>query len=527
MKLDQIPKTIKKVHVTQIYNINIKETELEFFDTNLQYDSKLFIDPFLIKTSEIEKERKLYERFTLYFKTALNKSLEIIKDENKSKKLLKFLSFQEPKEICLGYTEKSNKGVGLGNAFASGMYQFFIKGAASRLITNEKLYFNKLIDPKIFSVFANKVNQDGISDLSANLIMDYLIEFTREQCSKWKIPTNKALPVSEMFDFEYLEWTGGRNITLPENPFRPGEPFILVPKRFLRASEDVHSDAKRKIIGILKLDSSLAFKFSRLVKKSFDDVSMEEIREALTDSLVLEKFINYIESKKEYPYNFIIDPLDFYAFKKYENYFKDSQIQNQPQTCDEVLGLTKTFFKVFQEEFEFKDGWKDTWIRKNNGKLSPCIEEVWGRKLRAMGSAFFYSYPEVTFLQEIGTGNGRVDFSVIYKNCRIAIEIKKLANSNLTGTGIVLPAYIHGIAKQLPLYIVNIKAKYGFYITGQHYKQKLGVRGKISRNDDNRAKEIKKLLPKVKGEIIKKFADFQELFYINIDLSFKPSPSKL
>src|SRR4030042_3208339 len=95
------------LHITQALGIKAKENELDFFDANLFYDSLLFVDPFLLKRSPESYERKLYNRFTQYFKIAFQKSINAKTDENSSDELLRFLSFPEPKEINLGYTKSS------------------------------------------------------------------------------------------------------------------------------------------------------------------------------------------------------------------------------------------------------------------------------------------------------------------------------------------------------------------------------------------------------------------------------------
>ncbi len=525
--METILKTNPKAHVTQVFNINAKESELDFFDTNLNYDSRLFIDPFLIKTSEIEEERKLYERFTVYFQTALDKSITASNSYRESHNLYEFFYFKEPKEICLGYTEKSNDGSGLNKEFASGMYKFFIEGIISKFISNKDLYINKLINPEVFVIFANKVNQDGISDLSANLTMDYLIKYTQAQCIKWNIKIDKFLPVRQTFDTQNLTWTAGRYYRLPENPFKPGEPFILVPKRFLRADINVRQDAKKEIRGILSTDPELASKFSNLIEKPINEITLEELREALINESVLKKFIGYLEKKEVKSYDFNIDPLAFYAFKKYENYFKDFSKFNSPINCIELLNFTKQFLSLVKEEFELRDSWLDTWVPPTLKGLHPCKEIVWGRIIRGMGSNFFYHWPNITFSAQFNTANGSIDFCIIYKDCKIAIELKKLANDALTGSIPKLPAYIHGIVRQLPAYILNVKAKYAFYITGQHYKETVKVKGKELKNHDGRIAEVQKYIPNVINQIKEKYPDFQDLFYINIDLSKKLPPSKL
>ena len=514
--------TTTKLHISQIFGIDAKENDLDFFDANLFYDSRLFIDPFLLKRSPVKKEQELYKRFSVYFKTALNKTLNAGKKAQDIKNLENYLSFSEPKEICLGYTENSNAGSGLGKEFATALYKFFINGTTAKILTKEDLYPDKAINPEVFAVFAEKVAQDGISDLSANLIMDYLVEYTQAQCKKWNIPC-KTLPVSQTFDFEEMEWTEGQHYFLPENIFKPGEPIVFVPKRLLRANDNIQQQAKSKVIGILRSDPRLAEKFSRLIEKPIKDISIKEIREVMSEDFILKKYISSLENQNRKSYDFEEDPLYFLAFKKFGDFFLNKNRLAQPNSCLDILNHTNNLISYFKEEFEKKDGWRDAWTMSKNGLPTPRNEDAWGRTFRAMGCAYFVNYPEVTFQSEAESGNGPLDFLIIYKDCRIAIEIKKLSNNSATGVP-SLPAYIHGISRQLPHYTINLKAKYAFYITGQHYKE---IRGKKPINHDNRADEIRQLLPSVKEDIKKQINSFQELYYENIDLSPKPSASKL
>ncbi len=55
------------IHFSQAYSLTHVEKELEFFDLNLEYDSRLFIDPFLIKKSPNDEERLLFKRFGDFF----------------------------------------------------------------------------------------------------------------------------------------------------------------------------------------------------------------------------------------------------------------------------------------------------------------------------------------------------------------------------------------------------------------------------------------------------------------------------
>jgi hypothetical protein len=508
------------LHITEAFNLKINESDLDFFDANLFFDSLLFIDPFLIKNSPIEDERNLYSKISLYLKEAFKRSLLVRAEQYHRDKFLQYLTFPEPKVINLGYTRASNHGSGLGDYFAKALFDFFFSNTAQKIFKKEEVYSEGNLNTDVFSFFVDGVDQDGISDLTANLIMDYLIQYTQMQCEKLGIPT-KILPIEQTFDYEHMEWTGGGYFKLPENPLDPEQPIIFVPKRFLRTNENIKPNLKSKVKGILKSDPILKSKFARLIQMPISDVSIEELRDVLlNDELALTKFIKSLDLGERDAYDFTGDPLEFLSIKRYKEKLSDFKFPPEPKACNELLTLTHRLISLFRDEFERKDGWRDAWTRNKDGQVTPIIEPAWGRKFRGMGVAFFDNYPNITFLPEVESGNGELDFCVIFMNCKITIELKLLKNNSLKGTP-PQPSYLHGITVQLPNYAINLSAQNAIYITGQHYRR---TSSRI--NHDIRANEIRACIPDSTNLIKSHLPQFNSLGYKNIDLTKKPSFSK-
>ena len=515
---------LSPVHISQAFGISTKESDLDFFDANLHYDSRLFIDPFLLKRSPVAEEKEVFRRFGRFFKHAYEQSLKVGENVQEIEKLKSFLSFYEPKEINLGYTKESNIGSGLGPLFASSLFHFFLSSSATRIIVEDDLYPDEEFNPATLAIFTDGLGYDGISDLTANLIMDYLIEYTQRQCRKWGIKL-KNLPVRQSFDFEEMEWTNGFYANLPENPMRSGEPIVFIPKHLLRAEETItHEKVKSKVIGILREDPNLKSRFSILVLKKIQEIDIKEIRSILLNyKSVFQKYLQLLEREDIKSYEFEVDILEILAIKKYHDYFKKKKIESKLESCKDLLKHTQDLIKEFKKELSMRDGWKDMWCLDNKRRLKPNKEIVFGRKFRGMGYAYFRWLPVVTFDAEIGTGAGVLDFRVIHQDCRIAIELKLLRNSASTGKP-SLKAYIHGIKRQLPQYTILSEAKYAFYITGQHYHE---TEGKKPKNHTDRANEIRQLVPEVEKSIKAQISEFKELFYENIDLSPRLSASKI
>jgi hypothetical protein len=519
-------KSITPVHFSQAFGLAGKEDILDFFDTNLAFDSKLFIDPFLLRKSPVLEEKSLFNRFTELFKYIYTKSLEVNGIRSRYDDLRNLICFPEIREISLGYTERSNAGSGLRDSFTNAIISFFLSNSARRLINEDDLYPGKQFNPVTFEIFTDGVGSDGISDLTANVIIDYLIKYTQKQCKLWEIP-QKLLPINrDGFDFENMTWKDGGYYLLPENPLSPGEAVLLVPKRLLRAHEHEKDTGpfKRTLVGFLKENPRLMEQFSNLLSRNIDSITTQEIRGLLLqDEFLFKKLMETLDEKRSNPYDFNKDPLGFLDIRRYHYKLQNLKIDKDLDSCEGLFKHVGKMLDIVNDELSQWDGWKEMW--QDTSYIKPQIEAVFGRRVRGIGFGYFEHLPEVVFKPESTTSGGPVDFEVIHKDCRIVIELKKLGNSTLAGQPDPLPAYLHGIRRQLPEYAIREKAKYAFYITGQHFTSSW-PRGKKRTHHDNRIGEIKSFIPKITTAIQEKVLNFKEIFYLNIDFSPKKSASK-
>lgn len=520
-----------KHHISQLYSLP-KDASLDFFDANLEYDTPVFIDPFLLKNSPVEEERVLFERFGDFFRFAYDESFKLSIGKKNVQKFADLLTFHEPKNIYMGYTAASNDGKGPN--LTGRLLNYFLETSAKEYIRETKYFPENKYNPVSLQLFTDGVGPDGISDITANLLMDYLISYTIKQADIWGIKRASLLALDrDGFDFKEMEWHGGGYYDLPENPLRPGEPIIFVPRRLLRGLEEVRElkdDAKSRVFSILKADTRLVDKFSDLLSKSLKKVTNEEIRDVfLEEGSVHLRYLTELEAERTQPYDFKIDKLGLLSDKNYVDYFDKMEL-GQIKSCDQLKKKTAELVSLFDEEFSLRDGWKDAWksetIKNKDGsnktRMSPQTEPVIGRRFRGMGFSFFSHFPDVTFIAEVGTGNGFVDFQVIYLDCRIVIELKLLNNSSSKGQP-KIPAYIHGITRQLPEYAKLQKAKHAFYVTGQHYNGKQGTG--IDHTD--RIDVIEDYIEEVERDLKKDLASFESLTYVNVKMMPRGSASTI
>ncbi len=505
------------LHVTQAFGLKLKEHELDFFDTNLEYDSRVFIDPFLLRKSDVKKERELFGRFGDFFRYTYDQSMNVKTSREEYRTLMELLNFSEPKEIGLGYAEESNDGSSPGTSFATLLVKFFLNSSARRLVKEDNLYPDKKFNPVTIEIFTRKLGVDGLSDITANLIMDYLVAYTQRQCRKLGIPMKKLPLNADGFDFssDQMCWRGGGHYLLPENPLKVGRAIIFVPKRLLRAPQNEDEAMVNKVAGILESDPGLRSKFTRMLEKNIEEFEIDDIRRVmLEDASVFKRYMQVLYSQERYSYDFDNDPNGLLVYKKYVDLFKEEPSNDDFKNDEEVLVVTIRFIEKISFHLSKTDIWRDLWKPKKDGKLEPNAEKPLQRIIFAMGQFFFVHYPQITFEPEVGTGNGPVDFNVIFKDCRIAIEFKRLLSSS----------YLEGIKSQLPEYAVLMRSRYAMYVTVQHYTKSY-PRGD-GKDDNGRVVEIESAVPDAEETIKKDNEGFKKLYYYNIDVSPKPSASK-
>ncbi len=409
----------------------------------------------------------------------------------------------------MGYTKKWSKWKGPGATFGDSLLRFLGWHMAKKVLDRElkKWDFN----PGLLRIFVDWLWPDWIWDFSAGIIMDYLVSFTQKQCEIYNIPV-KNLWVTGYFDNDEFEWCS-RYFDLPENPTEKWQPIIFVPKDILKYMWDwLEEKAIKNVTYFINTDDLLKSKFASVVEKSLDSIWIETIRDILyEDENIMNDLIAQIESWESKSYDFIDDYLEFASVEKHRKYIEWLHIETtNVDTSDDLFDVVMTFIWIIEEEYQEKDWWKNAW----NWTI-PCREVTFGRYIRAMWDAYFHFYKDITFVSEMWSWHGFIDFAVIYKSFKIAIEIKNLSNSSKTWER-KIPAYIHGMAIQLPKYISLINATYGIYITLQHYDK-----------DDEKIKELESMRWDIERDIKKTVKEFVWLHYINIDLKSKASPSKI
>ena len=200
---------------TQHFSISpSKMAKANLLDPILNSDTRLFIDPLLLSSSEnkyISKQgykllRESFEKVVRLLDASRNEGDVAWRAAGK------LLSLKERPETCLGYGGSSTGG----SSRSEETREKVLRTATEIIRLGER-------DPEIISLvgmFEEGVGPDTISDIATAAIMSALGELTEAFCATIAVPTRR---------FPNYE-----NRVLPENPFRPSTPVMLVPRDVLR-----------------------------------------------------------------------------------------------------------------------------------------------------------------------------------------------------------------------------------------------------------------------------------------------------
>jgi len=270
------------------------------FNVSLINDLPVFIDPFLLFSSDKDKYESLHQEIIKYI-TFLR---EMSDKGTISKGLVKhWFLFPEVKQNWLGYSKVGNGGLGLGPKFAAALNDnlstIFNDFGAEQITQSSHL--EKLC------LIKEGVGKDSISDFTTNLIKGYICEYTQEFSKKY-IDNSRCKSVSvkhASFDYKTRRWNA-KTYTLP---YIDGDFVLLTPKDILTKDDawiNKHDiigdfDAIAESIPNIELRAQIN---EYLLRQIPDRANQREINEAISRTLrkfpaLIDHYIRFKEDHKE------------------------------------------------------------------------------------------------------------------------------------------------------------------------------------------------------------------------------------
>jgi hypothetical protein len=403
-----MPKLLKDPKLfTQQFSIRKSELDqADLLDPFLNADTKLFIDPLLLRSS---KNATIKSRGVSLFRKRVSDIVQLVMASRVDtdpawKAALRLLDLHERRETCLGYGGSGVSGSSRPDTLKTRI-----------LKTTHQVLDLGITNPEIISlmgIFEDDVGPDTISDLTTNAIFPALQEITLDFCKAYSIPTKRfAIGVEEY--------------ELPTNPLAPAHGFALVPKDILRELPVATdwSDIDR----VVRHNAMLRDRINKLIANIAEATIKEKKRAikavALSSSANFQALFNDLLAGNLQGYDFDRDKRNLEALR----YLLENTSQRFPLKIAQPAAATRSELKRIVSEIvgQFKR------LVENND-LSGLLWDGSDPKPEKAAQLVFFGVADsyckannIDISPEVHSGGGPVDFkfSSGYEG-RLLVEIK-------------------------------------------------------------------------------------------------------
>lgn len=447
------------------FNIN-KQTfaKTKALDIILDLDTKFFIDPKLIPLCKIKEFRNAEDSIKSFFN---NIKTLVLASKSKNdmfwKKADKLLSFSEIQNTCLGYSDNGTQGNAIGPKLRHNLLDIL----KSLLIAGQD-------DLKIFEllgIFQEGFGADRISDLITYILLENIIRYTDR--------ITKELNITRTKNFTY----NSNLYKLPFNKYNK-KIILLLPKTILSPLPIANN------FNDIDYVCSQNEKVRNDINKIIDLGSEKKLSKQQLTELLLScpKFKTELLSKystlKIPPYDFKKDPsgriIWYETSKTISN--KHPLVIKKPEYSEAgIISIIEQIIYQFKNLVEKNSLYK---LFYNDDKTRKKEEAI---QLLFYGIADKYCEDnDIDCSRETNSGRGPVDFKFSKgSKSKIAVEIKWSSND-----------LDHGYDTQLPIYMEQEKAKYGYFVVinaGTNDKKLQNFNKKYSQLDNN-TKNLRKYI---------------------------------
>ncbi|ARI78244.1 hypothetical protein [Halobacillus mangrovi] len=203
------------MRVSEFFELDARQSELDFVDVNIERDIELYVDPCWIHTIQEPWFIEATNTIEDFFNHILN-----LYEHNQYEEAKELFHYsREPNEICFGLSTNAPEGTGASAAMLEKVFDNILE---AQMIDNGLI--ERLED---IHVFVEDFGQDRLSDLVVNIIRMHLVEYTTEQCDRYEFDINEEeRQLAHYWNVETHSWEECNRSPLVIN----GKDILLVPK---------------------------------------------------------------------------------------------------------------------------------------------------------------------------------------------------------------------------------------------------------------------------------------------------------
>ena len=208
--------------ISDQFDLNKTQPELDFVDIDPNKDLPLFIDPFFLS---LRKDNWSMEA-TRAIKSFFQRMLNLVRLNQITNAKLLFLHLHEPNSTCLGLSRGQPRGRGVGSGNTDDIY--------TNIIQSRAIQTGLMTDLEDNLLFVDGFGKDKLSDMATNIITKYLIKYTQEQCKLHGITLSTGVPSGFFWNRETTQWESEHTEMLVIE----SKKILLVPKGIVSFSKD-------------------------------------------------------------------------------------------------------------------------------------------------------------------------------------------------------------------------------------------------------------------------------------------------
>lgn len=208
--------------LSERFELNKTQFELDFVDIDLSTDIPLFIDPYFLAQRNDPWSISASRTIRSFFQQLIN----LIRAGSTAQARELFIHLGEPNETCLGLSQGVPQGRGVGAEDSDKIFESLLESAAVQSGIVE--------DIEDCRVFVPGIDKDKTSDMATNIIRKHLIKYTQNQCRLWGMPLQENVPSGYVWERHSREWINDYT----EMFVVDGRKILLTPKAIVSFVKD-------------------------------------------------------------------------------------------------------------------------------------------------------------------------------------------------------------------------------------------------------------------------------------------------
>lgn len=394
-------------------------TRLGAFDPILSVDSKFFIDPKSLDTTEAPEfegsRAKLHDRYSSIFSLlAASRS----KYDKFWQAAYRHFPKGEVEEICVGYGFDNTGGRGIGPELVK-----------ETMSTVREFIDSGIDDPallELVGLFQKGIGSDIVSDMIARVLLDEIVNYTTRITAELSKHTSIKPKAYKHEDSSELAFYNPHNKRL----------VLLLPRDILQPLPVAYD--WESIDQVSAMNEKVRNDFAKMVgafnwKRARSKVNKEALKSAMLSHPVAVKDLlrQYEKKRPKVDYDFTNDPNGEYAWYDAAKSMASSYPLDLPaaSTPDVVNQVVLKIIDKFKDIIESNGGWASLYTRGENSKV---MHESYAQKLFFGVADAYCDANDIDISPETNSGRGPIDFKFSNgRRAKVLVEIKLTSNSQL------------------------------------------------------------------------------------------------